>query len=549
MPCTVLHRSGTSATRVVCVEQFDDDGDLGPRTERASCDRFPLVTETTGPLDLSYIRPVTETTLRHAQVIGGGPGGLTAAALLRQACPDAEVVVYERNSQRSTFGFGVVFSAATMRGLAAAAPQVHSELTARAVSWDTVELRLRGEVHRCGGNRMSAIARRDLLDVLESWAVDVGVVVNHSSPIDDIPPGAGLTVVASGANSVFRDRAAEQLEASYTEADARYIWCGTQAPFDGLTFPFVSTDAGVFGAHAYPISEGLSTFIVECDEATWRAAGLDAFDMSQSPGTSDEFSLGVLADAFAEHLGGHPLLGNNSRWGRFRTRRARRWVTGAVAFIGDAVHTAHFSVGSGTKMAMEDAVALAEAVRVCDSVPSALERFQQDRIHQVNRLQQLASTSLDWWEHFGVLHERLAPWQFAVNFFTRSVTVGDLEQRDPAFVEAARAVWRAGSGGEAVLDTPLTTAAGTAIRRVGRFDGTVARMPGVELRDQPPVRIVRDSSAAKRRRGAEQARFDGHVAVLVEPCGPSVDLDDLAETLVLSGRADLVAFEADGHLA
>ena len=346
-----------------------------------------------------------------------------------------------------------------------------------------------------------------------------------------------------------RDRAAEQLEASYTEADARYIWCGTRAPFDGLTFPFVSTDAGVFGAHAYPIGEGLSTFIVECDEATWRAAGLDTFDMSQPPGPSDEYSLGVLADVFAEHLGGHRLLGNNSRWGRFRTRRARRWVTGEVAFIGDAVHTAHFSVGSGTKMAMEDAIALAEAVRVCESVPAALERFQQDRIHQVDRLQQLASTSLDWWEHFGVLHERLAPWQFAVNFFTRSVTVGDLEQRDPAFVEAARAAWRAGSGGEAVLDTPLATAAGTALRRVGRFDGTVARMPGVELRDQPPVRIVRDPSAVKRRREAEQARFDGHVAVLVEPCEPSIDVDDLAETLVLSGRADLVAFETDGHVA
>jgi len=492
---------------------------------------------------------VTVTTLRHVQVIGGGPGGLTAAALLRQVCPDAEVVVYERNPQRSTFGFGVVFSAATMRGLAAAAPQVHAELTARAVSWDTVELRLRGEVHRCSGNRMSAIARRDLLDVLESWAVEVGVVVNHSSPIDDIPPGADLTVVASGANSVLRDRAAEQLEASSAEADARYIWCGTRAPFDGLTFPFVSTDAGVFGAHAYPIGQGLSTFIVECDEATWRAAGLDTFDTRQPPGISDEYSLGLLADVFAEHLGGHRLLGNSSRWGRFRTRRAHRWVTGEVAFIGDAVHTAHFSVGSGTKMAMEDAIALAEAVRVCDSVPAALERFQRDRIHQVDRVQRRAATSLDWWEHFGVLHERLAPWQFAVNFFTRSVTVGDLEQRDPSFVDAARAAWLASSGGEGVLDTPFATVAGTAIRRVGVFDGSVARLPGVELRDQPPVRIVRDSSAAKRRRGAEQARLDGHVAVLVEPCEPSIDVDDLAETLVLSGRADLVVFETDGHVA
>ena len=148
--------------------------------------------------------------------------------------------------------------------------------------------------------------------------------------------------MASGANSVLRDRAAEQLEASYTEADARYIWCGTEAPFDGLTFSFVSTDAGVFGAHAYPISEELSTFIVECDEATWRAAGLDAFDIGQSPGTSDEHSLGVLADVFAEHLDGRPLLGNNSRWGRFRTRRARRWVTGEVAFIGDAYD--HFTL-------------------------------------------------------------------------------------------------------------------------------------------------------------------------------------------------------------
>lgn len=492
---------------------------------------------------------MTDTTLRHVQVIGGGPGGLTAAALLRQACPEAEVVVYERNAQRSTFGFGVVFSAATMRGLANAAPQVHAELTARAVSWDTVELRLRGEVHRCSGNRMSAIARRDLLDVLESWAVDVGVVVNHSSPIDEIPPGAELTVVASGANSVLRDRVADQLEASCAEADARYIWCGTRAPFDGLTFPFVSTDAGVFGAHAYPISAGLSTFIVECDEATWRAAGLDTFDMPQPPGVSDEYSLGVLSDVFAEPLGGHRLLGNNSRWGRFHTRRARRWVTGAVAFIGDAVHTAHFSVGSGTKMAMEDAIALAEAVRVCDSVPAALERFQQDRIHQVDRVQRRAATSLDWWEHFGVLHERLAPWQFAVNFFTRSVTVGDLEQRDPPFVNAARAAWLAGSGCEAVLDSPLATVAGTAIRRVGLFDGTVARMPGVDLRDQFPVRIVRDSSAAKRRREAEQARLDGHVAVLVEPCEPSTDVDDLAETLVLSGRADLVVFETEGHVA
>ncbi len=481
--------------------------------------------------------------LGTVDVIGGGPGGLSAAALLKQLVPEADVVVSERNPPNATFGFGVVFSAATMRGLAAAAPEVHAALSDQAVTWDAVELRLHGRVHRCGGNTMSAIARRDLLAILERWAVERGVDLHHTSPRNELADDADLTVVASGARSELRDRAAEELGATWTDADARFIWCGTEAPFDGLTFPFVPTEWGVFGAHAYPIGRGLSTFIVECDVDTWRAAGLDVFDADQAPGPSDEASLRLLADLFAEHLDGHPLLGNNSRWGRFRTWRARRWATDRVAFIGDAVHTAHFSVGSGTKMAMEDAIALTQAIAEAESVPAALERFQEGRLASVERLQDLATTSLDWWEHFAVLHDHLPSWQFAVNFFTRSVTMANLQQRDPGFVEASRRAWAEGSGGHAVLDTPLDTPGGTVHRRVGRFDGTAAELPGARLEEGPTLRIVRDGSAAQRRRLAEQARFDGETVVLVEPTDPTVDPDDLAETLVLSGRADLVAFD------
>jgi anthraniloyl-CoA monooxygenase len=513
-------------------------------------------------------------------VLGGGPGGLFAAALAKNADPSREVTVFERNRAEDTFGFGVVFSDATLAGIHAADPVLLTALSEHGVHWDPIEVRLRGERHVCGGNGMAAVERRTLLSLMQQRALELGVDLRFSTegePDELLAAGYDLVIAADGANSRLREGFADVFESGVETATAKFIWLGTTYPFTGLTFVHERAPHGVFAVHGYPIGNGVSTFIVETDEASWRAAGLDEFDVTQPPGPSDERTRAYLQELFAEQIDGHPLLVNNSRWGNFRTRRTRRWrhrVGGtAIALLGDAAHTAHFSVGSGTKMAMEDAVALVAALdRHGDDVDAALDEYETVRQPQVAKIQNSARPSLSWWEHFGRSHDTLPPWQFAYHFFTRSLTDAKLRRRDEGFVAAVHERWRAEHGAEP-LASPLTVAGQRLDGRVVAVDGRTAQLPDGPLplvadpsdagagglwvdapdaeADLPPaLEAVAKGVAAgaalvavgggtplTRRLLCEAARLEhGAVSLLVEDAEP-----DVALTAVLSGRTDLVS--------
>ena len=415
-------------------------------------------------------------------IVGGGPGGLFAATLIKRAKPGDEVVVLERNRADDTFGFGVVFSDATLAGINAADPVLLTALTEHGVHWDTIEVRLHGEQHRCEGNGMAAVERKKLLRLLQEQAVAEGVDLRFSTEADTddiLTAGFDVVVAADGANSRLRDTYADVFAPSAETATAKFIWLGTTYPFDGLTFVHEKSEHGVFAVHGYPIGNGLSTFIVETDEESWRAAGLDEFDVTQPPGVSDEKSRAYLLELFGERIDGHALLVNNSRWGNFKTRRAGQWrhrVGGtALALLGDAAHTAHFSVGSGTKMAMEDAIALADAIGAIDTddpaaVDGALRAYEDRRRPEVAKIQDSARPSLSWWEHFGRSHDTMPGWQFAYHFFTRSLTDGRLRKRAPGFIDDSHAAWRDAHAAEP-LETPLTVGSATVRDRRVTVDG------------------------------------------------------------------------------
>ncbi len=530
--------------------------------------------------------------------LGGGPGGLLAALLAKRSDPGREVTVYERNRAGDTFGFGVVFSDATLDGIDAADPVLRRALTEHGVHWDPIEVRLRGERWKFGGNGMAAVARQRLLSLLQQRALDAGVDIRFSAPTqpdDLLEAGYDLVIAADGANSSVRARFSEVFGPSVVTATAKFIWFGTTYPFDGLTFVHEQSPHGVFAVHGYPIGNGVSTFIVETDEPSWRAAGLDGFDVSQPPGPSDEVTRAYLQKLFAAQIDGCPLLVNNSRWGNFRTWRTRRWRhqvgRTAVALIGDAAHTAHFSVGSGTKMAMEDAIALVAALDkhaagsrpAADAVAAALAEYEAARRPQVTRIQDAARPSLSWWEHFGRSYRSLPPWQFAFHFFSRSLPESKLRQRDAGFVESVHEAWRAVHGRTGPLHTPIDIAGATQPDRVVPLADGVARLAsgplplraqpgegrwgvwisapvteaGIDQADEAVARglaagaclvAVGDGTPLTRRLVCEAARLGrGAVTMLVEgdEGSPSAaSAEDAARTAVLSGRADLVGVPA-----
>ncbi|CAM5306501.1 FAD-dependent monooxygenase [Streptomyces coeruleorubidus] len=508
--------------------------------------------------------------------IGAGPGGLFFATLLKRSRPGAEVVVFERNRPDDTFGFGVVFSDATLDAIDAADPVLSEALEKHGRHWDDIEVRVHGTRERVGGMGMAAVVRKTLLSLLQERARAEGVQMRFQHEVRD--PAEldefDLVVVCDGANSRFRTLFADDFGPTAEVASAKFIWFGTTYMFDGLTFVHQDGPHGVFAAHAYPISDSLSTFIVETDADSWAAAGLDAFDPSTPPGPSDEKTKSYLEDLFREQIDGHPLVGNNSRWANFATRRARSWRRGTWVLLGDAAHTAHFSVGSGTKMAMEDAVALAEALgEASRSVPEALEIYEERRRPKVERIQNSARPSLSWWEHFGhYVRSFDDPTRFAFHFLTRSIPRGKLAVRDAAYVDRVDGWWRRRHEAEP-LETPfragpfrfpsrrvtagddgLTGADGTRIPMVPFDDrpshaGVWIDAPGTEeglplALDQvretaqagTPLIGIRSGTALTRVLVAEEARLvHGLPAAVIGAYD-----DDTATTLVLSGRADLV---------
>ncbi|MQA95610.1 MAG: 2-polyprenyl-6-methoxyphenol hydroxylase [Streptosporangiales bacterium] len=520
-------------------------------------------------------------------VVGGGPGGLFFATLIRRADPTIEITVFERNRADDTFGFGVVFSDHALAGIHEADPVLREALTKYGRHWDEIEIRIKGERIRCPGNGMAAIVRRTLLSLMQAQARDAGAGLRFSTEVTlDELDGYDLVVAADGAGSKILERLDRDGRADLGEqvetATAKFIWFGTDYLFDGLTFVHERGPDGAFAVHGYPISEDVSTFIVETDEATWRRAGLAGFDVTRPAGVSDLVSKDYLENLFAEQIDGRRLLGNNSRWGSFRTRRTLRWQTltpRPVALLGDAVHTAHFSVGSGTKMAMEDAMALSRALAEHPGdLGGALAAYEAAAQPSVRKIQGSARPSLAWWEHFGQYHDAFEPWQFAYHFLSRSITDARLAARAPDFVGATHRAWVSAHGAEP-LETPFTADGWSAPARLvevgfaadgspARVHGSPAGLPlspsplsapwgavitapeseaelprvyerlaGLATSGGPVLVAVHGGTPLTRTLVCERARMiEGLPALLVEP-----EIDrDRALTAVLSGRTDLV---------
>jgi anthraniloyl-CoA monooxygenase len=376
-------------------------------------------------------------------VIGGGPGGLYFALLLRKAAPEHEIEVVERNRPDDTFGWGVVFSDETLGNFLDSDPPTHERITADFVHWDRIDIHFRGEVVRSGGHGFSGIARRRLLQILQERCREVGVRVRfeHEVPGPEAFPDADLVVAADGINSRTRTTMAEHFQPDIVHGKAKFTWLGADRAFDAFKFFIRTNDAGMFQVHAYPFDAEHSTFIVETDEPTWRRAGLDRMDTAESVAYCEKL--------FSTELDGARLLSNKSEWISFRRVRNATWHHGNVVLIGDAAHTAHFSIGSGTKLAMEDSIALAKAVREHADVGAALRAYQESRWLDVAKLQRSAETSQSWFENIGRYRD-LSPTQFTMSLMTRSkrVTHANLRLRDSAFADKVDR-WFAASQGHA----------------------------------------------------------------------------------------------------
>src|SRR3954463_10771203 len=335
-------------------------------------------------------------------IAGGGPGGLYLSILLKRLDPRHEAVIHERNAPDDTFGFGVVFSDETLAAFEAADPESYAEITRLFVRWSEIDVHYRGEVITSGGHGFSALGRKNLLNILQHRAAELGVELHFRHEVTELE--GDLIVAADGVNSTLRSQYG--FEPSLDRRKATYAWFGTDHVFDAFTFLIAETERGVVQVHAYPYSDSMSTFIVETTDAL------------------------PLDKAACEELFGYRLIENRTRWINFVTVRNPFWRKGNVVLLGDAAHTAHFSIGSGTKLAMEDAISLAWAVREGD-----IDAYEAERRPIVESTQRAAQGSLEWFEGIG-RYTHQDPKTFAFNLLTRSrrITHGELRMRDPDFV-------------------------------------------------------------------------------------------------------------------
>jgi anthraniloyl-CoA monooxygenase len=385
-------------------------------------------------------------------VLGAGPGGLYFAALAKQLDARHDITVWERNAADDTFGFGVVFSDETLGGIEHADLEIFQGMRREFARWDDIDVHFRGTTFTSGGHGFAAMSRKRLLAILQARCAELGVRVLFRTEAPDVATlaaGYDLVVAADGANSLTRATYAATFGPNLERRRSKYIWLGTDLVFDAFKFYILDTPAGIMQVHGYPYSDRASTFILEMHEDVWQRAGFTEA-AGLVPGQSDEASIERIRALCADVLGGpgggeHSLVANNSRWTTFTTVRCQTWRHENVVLIGDAAHTAHFSIGSGTKLAMEDALALAACLHEQDSVDGGLAAYEAERRPVVASTQRAAQASLEWFENLGQ-YAGQDPHQFAFNIMTRSrrVTYDNLRLRDPEFV-AAMDEWFAAS--------------------------------------------------------------------------------------------------------
>jgi len=375
-------------------------------------------------------------------VIGGGPAGMYFAILMKKADPAHVITIYERNGPDDTFGWGVVFSGKTLRNLRAADAESHAEINRAFEAWDNVDV-----VHGSGkisihGNSFSGIARLQLLKILQRRCEQLGIQLlfrTEVADIDSLRRSCDLLVAADGVNSTARKQYSGHFDPSLDVRPNRYIWYGTNRLFHGLTLTFRENEDGVFAAHSYKFNKTTSTFIVECDQQTWETAGFATMN--------DEQARNYLEQVFQKDLNTAPLLSNKSSWINFLLVKNSRWFFENLVLLGDSLHTAHFSIGSGTKLAMEDAIALHQCFEKTGTVEDALSQFELIRKPVIEEYQAAAFDSMRWFEN-ARQYMNMSPIELAYALMTRSgrVDFEDLKKRDPDFIAAYKEE-TAGAGG------------------------------------------------------------------------------------------------------
>jgi 2-polyprenyl-6-methoxyphenol hydroxylase-like FAD-dependent oxidoreductase len=379
-------------------------------------------------------------------VIGGGPGGLYFAYLWKRRHPDAQIDLFEQNAAGATWGFGVVFSEQALEFLRADDPDTVDAIAPRMESWNNITLNHRGESVEIDGVGFSSIGRLELLGILQKRASSAGVTPRYDTLIQSVEQltGYDLIVGADGLNSMARRSFEGDFGTSLSYSANKFAWYGTTRRFETLSQTFVETELGSFNAHHYRYSPDMSTFLVECDLATWQRYGFAYKTVEESKDICER--------VFAATLDGHALVSNKSVWRNFPWIWNERWSFKNIVLIGDALHSAHFSIGSGTRLAIEDAIALVKALEAERDIPASLDRYQTERKPVVKKLVTAARTSAAWYEKFPE-HMKLGLTDFAYSYITRSGRIDDARLRamSPAFMaryEASKpALQRSGSKG------------------------------------------------------------------------------------------------------
>ncbi|MDP6518054.1 MAG: FAD-dependent monooxygenase, partial [Alphaproteobacteria bacterium] len=363
--------------------------------------------------------------------VGGGPAGLYFSLLAKKRHPDWNIHIFERNPPNDTWGFGIVFSDDTMSGFRDADPETYEAFAENFNHWDDIHIHYKGEAITSTGHGFAGMDRLTFLQILENRASELGVTIEHNREILTLAelPDADLIVSCEGVKSFIRREHGDAFGLDIEVRPNRYIWFGTDKPFDAFTFHFKEDRHGLFRSHCYQYMSGGATFIVECTEETWRRVGLDEDD--------EQGSIDYCARLFEEELGGHQLVSNESRWRSFPVITNQHYFHRNMVLLGDSLHTAHFSIGSGTKLAMEDAIALADGLDAEPKLDNALRHFQDARKPAVDSLQRAARVSMEWFEETERYFGRMVPLQFAFSLLTRSlrITHDNLKSRDPELIE------------------------------------------------------------------------------------------------------------------